>query len=176
MTIRSNEKVIITLCTYIWSQDYCTNKGPLLVGQTSIYIYIFFCNTKWAVYVIMCDACGMQYVGQTNNIRSSMNGHGSHYRRFLNGDFSKSDTSSLYSHLITHDFNIFKFQILSILENEGCGYTKDIRQLETSLDAKERYLIWKLESLIPQGLNVADTFHSQYRSSKKKRSRFFTFV
>ena len=56
------------------------------------------CNTKLAVYVIMCDACGMQYVGQTNNIRSRMNGHKSDYRRFLNGDFSKSDTSSLYSH------------------------------------------------------------------------------
>ena len=26
------------------------------------------CNTKWAVYVIMCDVCGLQYVGQTNNI------------------------------------------------------------------------------------------------------------
>ena len=50
------------------------------------------CNTKWAVYVITCDACGMQYVGQTNNVRSRMNGHISDYRRFLNGDFSKSDT------------------------------------------------------------------------------------
>ena len=45
------------------------------------------CNTKWAVYVIMCDVCGMQYVGQTNNIRSRMNGHKSDYQRFLNGDF-----------------------------------------------------------------------------------------
>ena len=57
------------------------------------------CNTKWAVYVIMCDVCGMQYVGQTNNIRLRMNGHKSDYRKFLNGDFSKSDTSSLCSHL-----------------------------------------------------------------------------
>ena len=34
---------------------YCRNQGTN-------------CNTKWAVYVIMCDVCGMQYVGQTNNI------------------------------------------------------------------------------------------------------------
>ena len=27
------------------------------------------CNTKWAVHVIMCDVCDIQYVGQTNNIR-----------------------------------------------------------------------------------------------------------
>ena len=134
------------------------------------------CNTKWAVYVIMCDVCGLQYVGQTNNIRLRMNGHKSDYRKFLNGDFSKSDTSSLYSHLKSHDVNILKFQILEILENEGFRYTKDIRQLETSLDAKERHWIWKLETLTPKGLNVADTFYSQNRSSRKKRSRFFTLV
>ena len=44
-------------------------------------------NSKWAVYAIMYDVCGMQYVGQTNNIRSRMNGHKSDYRRSLNGDF-----------------------------------------------------------------------------------------
>ena len=124
----------------------------------------------------MCDVCGMQYVGQTNNIRLGMNGHKSDYRKFLKGDFSKSDTSSLYSHLKSHDVKIFKFQILEILENEGFIYTKDIRQLETSIDAKERHWILKLETLTPKGLNVADTFHSQNRSSRKKRSKFFTFV
>ena len=124
----------------------------------------------------MCDVCGLQYVGQTNNIRLHMNGYKSDHRKFLNGDFSKSDTSSLYSHLIFHDVEIFKFQILEILENEGFKYTKDTRQSETSLDAKERHWIWKLETLTPQGLNVSDTFYSQNRSSRKKRSRFFTFV
>ena len=55
--------------------------------------------------------------------------HKSDYRRFLNGDFSKSDTSSLYSHIKSHDVNIFKFQILEILQNEAFKYTKDIHQL-----------------------------------------------
>ena len=94
----------------------------------------------------VCDVCGMQYVGQTNNIRLRMNGHKSYYQKFINGAFSKSDTSSLYSHLKSHDVKIFKFQILEILENEGFKYTKDIRQLEASLDAKERHWIWKLET------------------------------
>ena len=67
----------------------------------------------------MFDVCGMQYVGQTINVRSRMNGHKSDYRRFLKGDFSKSDTSSLHNHLKSHDVKIFKFQILKILENEG---------------------------------------------------------
>ena len=57
-----------------------------------------------------------------------MNGHKSDYRRFLNGDFSKSDTSALYSHLKSHDVANFKFQILEILENEAVKYTKDSLQ------------------------------------------------
>ena len=56
----------------------------------------------------MCDVCGMQYIGLTNNIRLRMNGHKSDYRKFLNGDFSKSDTLSLYSHLKSHDVKTFK--------------------------------------------------------------------
>ena len=70
------------------------------------------CNTKWAYYVIMCDVCGMQYVGETNNVRSRINGHKSDYQRFLNEDFSNSDTSSPYSHLGSHDAKTFMFQIL----------------------------------------------------------------
>ena len=105
-----------------------------------------------------------------------MNENKSDYRRLLNGDFSKSDTSSLYSLLESHDINIFKFQILEILENEGLIYTNDIHQLETSLDAKERHWILKLETLTPQGLNVPETLYSQYRSSRMKRSIFLTFV
>ena len=127
-------------------------------------------NTKWAVYVIMCDVCGMQYVGQTNNVMSRMNGHKSDYQRILNGDLSKSDTSCLYGHLKSHNIKIFKSKILEVLENEGLRYTKDNRQLGTSLAAKERHWIWKWETLVPQGLNVADTLHSQNRSSRKKRS------
>ena len=42
----------------------------------------------------------------------------------INGDFSKSDTSSLYSHLKSHDVKMFKFQILEILENEGLDIIK----------------------------------------------------
>ena len=81
--------------------------------------------------MIMCDVCGMQYVGQTNNTRLRMNGHKSDYRKFLNGDFSKSDASSLCSHLRSHNANIFKFQILEILLNEGSKYTKDFRLVLT---------------------------------------------
>ena len=65
---------------------------------------------------------------------------------------------------------------MEIHEYEGFLYTKDIRQLETSLDAKELHWIWKLETLTPQILNVANTLHSQNRSSRKKGSRVITFA
>ena len=87
------------------------------------------CSMKWDMYVIICYVCGMQYVCQTSNIRSRMNGHISDYRRFLNGDFSKSDTSSPCSHFTALVVNIFKFQMLEILENDGFKYVIDIRQL-----------------------------------------------
>ena len=75
-----------------------------------------------------------------------------------------------------HDIKILKFQILEILENEVFRYTNDIRLLVTSLDVKERHWIWKCETMTPQGLNVTDAFYIQNRSSRRKRSRFFTFV
>ena len=61
------------------------------------------------------------------------------------------------------------FQIL-IIGGKNYKYNKDSRQLETSLDAKERHWIWKFETLVPQGYNVADSFHSHNGSSRKKRS------
>ena len=67
------------------------------------------------------------------------------------GIFLNLNTSSLYSHLKSHDVNIFKFQRLEIHENEGFKYTKDIRQLVSSFVAKERHWIWKLETPTPQG-------------------------
>ena len=47
-------------------------------------------NSKLTVYM-MCDVCGMQYVGQTGNVRLRKNEHNSDCRRFFNGDFCKSD-------------------------------------------------------------------------------------
>ena len=66
--------------------------------------------------MIMCVVCGMQHVVQTNNVISWMNGHRSDNRRFLNGDFSKSDTSALHGHVKSHDVEIFYFQIMEVLE------------------------------------------------------------
>ena len=37
-------------------------KLPFTVSFSVLYIYIYICtncNTKWAVYAIMCDGCGM---------------------------------------------------------------------------------------------------------------------
>ena len=59
-------------------------------------------------------------------IRLRMKGHKSDYKKLVNGDFSKSDTSSLYSHLKSHDVKIFKFLILEILDKEGFKHTKGI--------------------------------------------------
>ena len=125
------------------------------------------CNTKWAVYLIKCGVCGKQYVGQSNNIRLRMNCHKSDYRKFLNGDTSKSGSSALYTHLKSHGVDIFKFQILEVLNTEGF-IGKDVRLLDRLLDEKERHWIWKLNTLVPHGLNIDDTFFSQNRVRRQK--------
>ena len=57
---------------------------------------------------------------------------------------------------------------MEVLETEDSKHINDSRQLEANHDAKERHWIRKLETLVPQGLHVADTFNSQNRSSRKK--------
>ena len=99
-----------------------------------IYIYIYsnfiFLITLCRFSINIIKLCKSLSKFDLTTIRNGiMNGHKSDYRRFFNGDFSKSDTSSLYRHVKSHDLKIFKFQILEILENEGFKYTKDIRQL-----------------------------------------------
>ena len=65
------------------------------------------------MYVIW-DVCDIRYVGQTSNVRSQMNGHKSDYRGFLNGNFYKSESSALCSHLKSHDVEMLKFNILEV--------------------------------------------------------------
>ena len=60
----------------------------------------------------------------SDNIRSRMKGHKSDYRRFLNGEFSKSDISALYSQIESHDVKILKFKIFEIFENDGFRHTR----------------------------------------------------
>ena len=84
----------------------------------------------------MCDACGMQYVGQTSNAKSRMNGHKSDYRRFLNGGSSKSDTSVPYCNLESHDVEIFRIQIWEVLEIDGFEHSNNSSQLEVILAQK----------------------------------------
>ena len=87
----------------------------------------------------MCAVCGMQYDGQTSNVRSRMKGHISDYRRFLNRYFSKSDTSAICHQLESHVVEILKFQIMELLATNGFMFNKDSRQLEANLDAIGRH-------------------------------------
>ena len=96
-----------------------------------------------------------------------MNGHRSNYQRFLNGDFSKSDTSALYSHLKSDNVEIFKFQIFEVPTTEGIKHSNDSRRLEASLDIKEFHWVCKLETQFPEKVNVRILL-SQKRSSIKK--------
>jgi hypothetical protein len=148
---------------------------PLLITTNTIKSYsngrTFFCknegascNSTWLIYAIWCQQCGMQYVGQTNNVRLRMNGHKSDLRKHINGSSNKqSDSVLLYQHLKSHSGN-FSFQILEVLENRD-KMTNVLR--DKKLDDIEREWIWRLDSVSPKGLNIDDGYHVQNRGKRK---------
>ena len=67
------------------------------------------CFTKFAVYLIICDVCGQQYIGETERtIRSRITEH------------TKATTSQVYSHMLLHGnehLSAFKWRILATHPN-----------------------------------------------------------
>ena len=54
-----------------------------------------------------CPICKQQYVGQSNNLRTRMNGHNSDLRLYAAGKINKMDNKLLYDHLIYHNIDYF---------------------------------------------------------------------
>ena len=114
-----------------------------------IYIYIY--------------RCGLQYVGQTNNLRLRINGHRSDMKKYANGCRSKTEYNLLYSHLNQHNSDNFSVQILENLKSAGLK-SDNMHQL---LNEKEKQWLWKLDTIRPHGLNIDDGFHPQNKKSRK---------
>ena len=99
-----------------------------------------------------------------------MNGHKSDLRKYIDGNYTKTDNVELYEHLKQHGQDSFKVQILEQINMTGAD-KKDIRQFETMLDKKEREWIWRLETMTPKGLNMTDGYYSHTKKARKQRVR-----
>lgn len=98
---------------------------------------IFSCNDTPAIYLLECNICHKQYIGETHTtIRSRMK----HHR-----NMSKTATNRpIYAHILKHQatFSIFSITIIDQVLN-----TAERKQ-------KETYYINLLKTKVPFGLNV----------------------
>ncbi|KAJ8032026.1 hypothetical protein HOLleu_25430 [Holothuria leucospilota] len=115
------------------------------------------CDSLWVIYVISCLVCQLQYVGRSNNFRLRINGHKSDFRLYRAGTSNKLDSKILYDHLIFHNCESFKVQIVDRIFKVD----RDKGALEKLPTAKEREWIWKLDTVTPKGLNMDDGFYCQ---------------
>ena len=98
---------------------------------------VFSCDTVGAIYILDCEICGKQYVGETGTtVRSRMK----HHKNATHSDLNRP----VYSHLRAHrkDFNIFSITIIDQITN-----MKERKE-------KEKQYIDVLKTKLPFGLNV----------------------
>lgn len=127
------------------------------------------CRTGWAVYVIACSTCGMQYTGSTNNLRLRMNNHKSSFSAVRTGGGAKTNCHRLYEHLVSCNSE-FKFQVVESFDvgppgvgGRGCGAPDRLSLLRE----RETDWMYRLDTLAPLGLNIDDGTYSQNRSARR---------
>ena len=104
----------------------------------------FTCKAKNIVYMISCDMCNMQYVGETENAL--------HIR--MNGHRSDITTKKLDKPVAAH-FNQpnHSYEDLRVI---GIEKVKDRNNSRKWKKLRERYWIFELRTLTPEGLNIED--------------------
>ena len=97
------------------------------------------CNSKQVIYVLSCVSCGLQYVGQTSNLRLRINNHKS---CIANGRVPRG-CFRLYDHFAQGGHDGFTVTIVD-------------RCPSGNLNVRESHWIAKLNSIHPTGLNSVD--------------------
>ena len=121
------------LCAIIPHQTSITNQS----GQT----FRLFCGpnadcrSRGVIYVLTCNDCGLQYVGQTTNLRLRLNNHKS---CIANGRVPRG-CFRLYEHFAAHS-SFF----VTIVDSCTIGNS----------DVRESHWMKKLKSVYPSGLNT----------------------
>ena len=127
------------------------------------------CSSKWVIYLISCPVCFKQYVGQTNDLRLRINAHKSNLKKFRDGKALPSHCTELYKHLSIHSPGDFFVQILDKINTDNfLPRETATKLLEKELDLREKKWIWRLETLVPKGLNMNDGFNCH---TKNRRTR-----
>ena len=94
-----------------------------------------------------------------------MNGHRSDFKLYISGESNKMDHKVLYDHLRSHNIVSFNVQILDTLVTSK----RSVDKLHEMLNDREKQWIWKLDTVIPKGLNSDDCFFSHNKKARKTR-------
>ena len=108
------------------------------------------CKTENSIYILTCDTCGIQYVGETMdkfNIR--LNNHRSSYKTNKNCPLTRHLRST------KHPFDNVTFQIIEV----------NTEWDTTARRRRENFWIHQLHTLEPDGLNEKD--EKRYRKDKE---------
>ena len=98
------------------------------------------CKTNNVVYLIQCNKCGKQYVGETENtLHLRMNGHQSDYNCKL-----PNKPVAVHFNSVGHTFNDLSITVIEQLWRDNVAHRK----------SRESYWIHTLRSLTPQGMNI----------------------
>ena len=104
----------------------------------------FTCKTKNIVYMISCNKCNKQYVGETENaLHIRMNGHRSDIT-------TKKLDKPVAAHFNQPDHSYEDLRVMGIEKIEDHNNSRKRRKL------RERYWIFELRTLTPEGLNIED--------------------
>ena len=94
--------------------------------------------------MISCNKCNMQYVGETENaLHIRMNGHRSDIT-------TKKLDKPVAAHFNQPDHSLEDLRVMGIEKIEDHNNSKKRRKL------RERYWIFELRTLTPEGLNIED--------------------
>ncbi len=105
------------------------------------------CQSNNLIYTLTCDICGIQYVGQTKNrIMDRFNGHKT--------DIRNHKDTTVARHMASHNVTLDPPITISVVHFIGASSSSPIAA--ELRDKWERKWMARLQTYIPQGLNIQD--------------------
>ena len=118
-----------------------------VTGDTYFINHKFYCNERCLIYLLTCNCCKKQYVGQTvNKFRFRWNNYKSNFRKHQQGE--RCMQQHLYEHFCNSDHNCFTSDV-SITFIDKTDPSDPLK--------REDYWRRTLKTMTPFGLNIEDS-------------------
>ena len=134
-------------CPYI--SDGLTNYTFFSTGETRPIKSHLTCDTKNLIYLIQCNRCNLQYIGETKRrLKDRFNEH----RRTIDKPNSKSKPTTAAEHFISSPNH-------SAHDMELIAIEKVFSKRDSIRKAREAFLISRGNTIYPDGLNAREEMY-----------------